>query len=289
MSDQPFTVLVVGATGSIGRLVVEQSVQAGHRTRALVRDARRGRSLDPAAERIIGDLTDADTLAAAVAGIDAVVFTHGGSDGEAVDYGAVRNVLRALDGRPVRIALMTSIGVTNRHDLSDWKRRGERLVRASGNDYTVVRPGWFDYNDADQLQITMRQGDTRWSGAPADGVIARRQIARVLVDSLTNPQALRRTLELVAEHGAEQNDLGPLFAALDPDPTGPSTESTTGRRCRWRKSPNACGTTLQPSAPRSRPVERRPCPRRPTAFPGCGSSPRAAPTTPGTDNPATLT
>ena len=220
MNDQPFTVLVVGATGSIGRLVVEQSVQAGHHTRALVRDTRRGRTLDPTAEPIIGDLTDADALADAVAGIDAVVFTHGISDCEAVDYGAVRNVLRALDGRRVRIALMTSIGVTNRHDLSDWKRRGERLVRASGNDYTIVRPGWFDCNDADQLQITMRQGDTRWSGSPADGAIARRQIARVLVDSLTNPQALGRTLELVAEHGAEQNDLGPVFAALDPDPTG---------------------------------------------------------------------
>lgn len=220
MNDQPFTVLVVGATGSIGRLVVEQSVQAGHHTRALVRAARRASFLDPVAERIVGDLTNADTLTEAVAGIDAVVFTHGSSEGEAVNYGAVRNVLRALDGRPARIALMTSIGVTNRHDLSDWKRRGERLVRASGNDYTIVRPGWFDYNDADQLRITMRQGDTRWSGSPADGVIARRQIARVLVDSLTNPEAVRRTLELVAEHGAEQSDLSPLFAALDPDPTG---------------------------------------------------------------------
>jgi uncharacterized protein YbjT (DUF2867 family) len=32
----------------------------------------------------------------------------------------------------------------------DWKRRGERLVRASGLPYTIVRPGWFDYNDAGQ-------------------------------------------------------------------------------------------------------------------------------------------
>jgi uncharacterized protein YbjT (DUF2867 family) len=148
------------------------------------------------------------------------VFTHGSSDGEAVNYGAVRNVLRALGGRRVRIALMTSIGVTQRYDLSDWKRRGERLLRASGNDYTIVRPGWFDYNDSGQFQITMRQGDTRWSGSPADGAIARTQIARVLVDSLTNPAAVRRSLELVAEHGAEQSDLEPLFAALDPDPAG---------------------------------------------------------------------
>jgi uncharacterized protein YbjT (DUF2867 family) len=216
------TVLVVGSTGSVGTHVVAASVQAGHRTRALVRDPSRARGLDPAAEALVGDLTDARSLADAVAGIDAVVFTHGasGAQAEPVNYGAVRNVLEALNGRRVRIALMTTIGVTVRSDGHDWKRRGERLVRASGNPYTIVRPGWFDYNDDDQLRITMLQGDTRRAGSPADGVIARREIARVLVDSLTEPDAQRRTLELVAESGPEQDDLGPLFAALEQDRPG---------------------------------------------------------------------
>ena len=221
MIDHQLTVLVVGATGSIGRHVVAASVAAGHRTRALVRDPSRARGLDPAAEMTIGDLTDASTLTAAVEGIDAVVLTHGdNSDAEAVNYGAVRNVLQVLDHRVVRIALMTTVGVTVRHPSSEWKRRGERLVRASGNPYTIVRPGWFDYNDDDQLQITLRQGDTHQTGTPADGVIARHQIARVLVDSLTDDSADRRTFELVAERGPKQDALGPLFAALDPDPAG---------------------------------------------------------------------
>ncbi|TCL88812.1 uncharacterized protein YbjT (DUF2867 family) [Curtobacterium sp. PhB142] len=215
------TVLVVGATGSVGRLVVAESVRQGHTTRALVRDGSRAGRLDPAAEVVVGDLTRADSLRDAVAGIDAVVFTHGAAygsdDAEAVDYGAVRNVLTALDGRPVRIALMTSIGVTRRGTTHDWKRRGERLVRASGNAYTIVRPSWFDMNGPDQLEVTFLQGDTRHAGSPADGVIARRQIARVLVDALTTETAVGRTLELVAERGPEQADLGPVFAALDPD------------------------------------------------------------------------
>jgi uncharacterized protein YbjT (DUF2867 family) len=221
MTGPHLTVLVVGATGSVGRHVVAASIAAAHTTRALARNASRARGLDPAAQVVIGDLTDASTLTAAVDGIDAVVFTHGDNgDAEAVNYGAVRNVLQALEGRPVRIALMTTVGVTVRHPSSEWKRRGERLVRASGNRYTIVRPGWFDYNDADQLQITMRQGDTHQAGNPADGVIARHQIARVLVDSLTDDRADHRTLELVAERGPEQDDLGPVFAALDADPAG---------------------------------------------------------------------
>jgi uncharacterized protein YbjT (DUF2867 family) len=62
-----------------------------------------------------------------------------------VDYGAVRNVLSVLTS-PARIALMTAIGVTKHTAGHDWKRRGERLVRASGLPCTIVRPGWFDYN-----------------------------------------------------------------------------------------------------------------------------------------------
>jgi uncharacterized protein YbjT (DUF2867 family) len=220
MSEQ-LTVLVVGATGSVGRLVVAEAVRRGHAVRALARNPERAGRLDPAAEVVLGDLARAETLIDAVVGIDAVVFTqgaaYGSDDAESVDYGAVRNVLRVLDGRPVRIALMTSIGVTVRGTTHDWKRRGERLVRASGNRYTIVRPGWFDHHGADELQITFRQGDTRRTGSPADGVVARRQIARVLVDALTSHAADRKTLELVAEGGPEQVDLEPVFDALDAD------------------------------------------------------------------------
>ncbi|WP_024476665.1 SDR family oxidoreductase [Arthrobacter sp. CAL618] len=215
------TVLVVGATGSIGQHVVAEALRAGHQVRALTRDPGRSHRIDADAKVVVGDLTDSTTLTDAVANIDAVIFTHGSNsaEAEAVNYGAVRNILGALNGRQVRVALMTTIGVTRRRDTSDWKRRGERLVRASGNPYTIVRPGWFDYNEDDQLRITMLQGDTRHAGSPADGVIARHQIARVLVDSLTTPAAVGRTLELVAESGPEQDNLTPLFAALEPDET----------------------------------------------------------------------
>ena len=232
MSTEKMTVLVVGATGSIGRLVVAEALRQGHAVRALVRDAARASGLPPQTQWVVGDLTRAETLAAAVEGIDAVIFTHGSSGGgkagaEQVDYGAVRNVLRALAGRPVRIALMTAIGVTNREgaynrstQIHDWKRRGERLVRASGLPYTIVRPGWFDYNAPDQHRLVFLQGDTRHAGDPSDGVIARQQIAEVLVHSLSSDAARAKTFELVAERGPAQKNLEPLFAALGADAAG---------------------------------------------------------------------
>lgn len=224
MGEQTATVLVVGATGSIGRHVVAEALREGYAVRALVRDMGQAGRFPPAAEVVTGDLTRADTLARAVAGIDAVVFAHGSNGGapgaEAVDYGAVRNVLAALSGRRVRIALMTAIGVTDREGAHDWKRRGERLVRASGLAYTIVRPGWFDRNAPDQHRLVLLQGDRRQSGTPRDGVVARRQIAEVLVRSLRSDTALRKTFELVAEAGPEPDDFDALFAPLDSDPEG---------------------------------------------------------------------
>ncbi len=229
MSSQSMTILVVGATGSIGSLVVDEVLRQGYSVRALVRSPEKARRLPAKAEAVIGDLTRPDTLDAAVRDIDAIVFTHG-SDGagkvgsETVDYGGVRNVLAALGSRKARIALMTAIGVTNRvgsynrsTESHDWKRRAERLVRASGCSYTIVRPGWFDYNKADEHRLIFLQGDTRQAGNSSDGVIARRQIAEVLVSSLTSDEALRKTFELVAATGPAQKDLDALFAALDPD------------------------------------------------------------------------
>ena len=232
MTSQRLTVLVVGATGSIGRLVVDEAVKKGHAVRALARDPRKARRLFPDVEVVAGDLTRPDSLIPAVAGVDAITFTHGSDGGgkagaESVDYGGVRSVLAALGGRSVRIALMTAIGVTNRDgdynrrtEAHDWKRRGERLVRASGLPYAIVRPGWFDYNKPDEHRLVLLQGDRRHAGGSSDGVIARRQLAEVLVASLTSDAALRKSFELVATQGPAQQDLDAEFARLDADPPG---------------------------------------------------------------------
>lgn len=224
MNDRPATVLIAGATGSIGRFAVAEALKHGYTVRALVRDRERAaRMLPDAAELVIGDLTRPETLDTAVEGVDAVVFTHGSTTNERDvrdnDYAGVANILRALGGHRAHIALMTAIGATRPGvAYAQWKLRSERLVRASGNPYTIVRPGWFDYNQPDQRKIVMLQGDRRQSGSPADGVIARDQIARVLIDSLHIVAANHKTFELVAEQGSEQAELATVFGALVPDP-----------------------------------------------------------------------
>jgi uncharacterized protein YbjT (DUF2867 family) len=102
MPDQR-NVLVIGATGSVGRLVVEEALNRGYAVRALVRSRDRFRLIAPGAAAVLGDLTRPETLSAAVDGIDAVVFVHGSQGGkadmQAVDYDGVRNVLPSGSGR----------------------------------------------------------------------------------------------------------------------------------------------------------------------------------------------
>lgn len=134
-------VLVLCGTGSIGRLVVRRLLELGDDPRVLTRDSDRARRVaGPGIAVVAGDLTETAGVTAALTGVDDVVMTHGAPYGsghdEAIDDGAVPALLTALDGRPVRVALMSSIGVTaagsSSRDLLSWKRRGERLLRANG-------------------------------------------------------------------------------------------------------------------------------------------------------------
>lgn len=226
------TVLAVGATGSVGRLVVKELVKMGHEVRALTRYRANARLLPREAQIFIGDLTNPESLTGAVEDVDAIVFTHSSDQGgrfgaENVDYGGVRNVLTLLSSSSVRIALMTCIGVTNRagRDFNitedhDWKRRSERLIRASGLPYTIVRPGWFDYSGPKENRLVFLQGDTSQAGAPSDGVIARHQVAEVLVHSLSSRHALGKTFELVACYGTALGDMDTSFRILKADVPG---------------------------------------------------------------------
>jgi len=213
------TVLVIGASGSIGQQAVAESLRAGYTTRALVRNPAQASFFPKGTQIIVGNLTDPETLAAALEGVTGVVFTQGtyrDAEAEQANYHPTRAVLGALTA-PARIALMTALGVTKPTAGHDWKRRAERLVRASSLPYTIVRPGWFDYNAPDEQHLVFRQGDTQWAGNSSDGVISRQHIAQVLIASLASDAATSKTFELVAEQGATQDQMEPLFAQLAPD------------------------------------------------------------------------
>lgn len=214
-------VLVLGGTGSVGREVVAALVDRGTAVRVLTRDPESARRRVPeAAELVSGDVADPASLSRALNGATAVILNHGapygGGDYRGVDYGAIPNLLEALAGRSMPIALMSAIGVTGplRHfgDVLDWKLRAERLLRVSGLPYTIVRPGWFDHHGPDQRRALLQQGDTT-----GEGPVRRTDIAEALIRALELPEAQGRTVELFAQEGEPLEHWADAFAAMDPD------------------------------------------------------------------------
>jgi uncharacterized protein YbjT (DUF2867 family) len=213
------TVLAIGATGTIGRLVVGELLARGLTVRALVRDPERARRvLSPEVAFAVGDMATGEGLTEAVAGVDAIVFTHGGESRD-VDYDGVRRVLEALGGAKPRISLMTSMSVSQGGDhyggLMHWKRRAERLVRAYGAPYTVTRPGWFDLQGAGQNAVLMEQGDN--SAVESRRGLSTDHLAKTLVEALFVDAAVGKTFELFSQDGEPQSDWNTLFDALLPD------------------------------------------------------------------------
>ena len=155
MSEGP--VLVVGATGRTGRLIVERLVERGVPVRALVRDAAKGREvLPPEVPQFVGDVRRSETLTEPLAGVRAVIIAtcssaERGNDAETVDYYGTCNLIPQAAAADVDLVVFIStIYATRPEHYQDveptslgWKARAEEVIRSSRVPYCIVRSGWL--------------------------------------------------------------------------------------------------------------------------------------------------
>jgi uncharacterized protein YbjT (DUF2867 family) len=131
--------LVTGATGNIGRPLVDQLHVAGRDVRALVRDASRATDLPEGVDIATGNLDDVDSLATAMDGVDSVFLLHVGAGTT-----QTANVITAARAAGVRrIVLLSSVGVRILPIaglIPATLSAREDLLRASGLDVTYLRP-----------------------------------------------------------------------------------------------------------------------------------------------------
>jgi uncharacterized protein YbjT (DUF2867 family) len=222
------SVLVVGATGQTGRLLVSDLVESGYQVRAFVRDRESaGEKLGTAVEIAVGDVKDPASIAAAMKNIDAVVSAIGaaGASGpdrpETIDYEGVRNLAAAAKTARVKhFVLLSSMGATHEDnplnklfgDVLIWKARGEQALRDSGVPYTIIRPGGLVNEPGGESRIMLAQGDERGQFS-----IARADVATACIKALQNPASRGKTMEIYRVDGSPVSDWGPAFAALKAD------------------------------------------------------------------------
>lgn len=230
----PGRVLVAGGSGRAGRYVLRELAAGGIPFRATTRDlaGARARLGDEAVgiDWVAADLRDPAAARAAMGGVDHVICVigtrelDGANSARFVDYGAVRNLVDAARAEGVRhFVLLTAIGVTDPQSPAnrifkgalEWRFKGEEYLRASGLDYTIVRPGGLVDDPAGAKGVLLAQGDDwrRFRGS----TITRGDLAQVLVECLRNPAADRVTFEIANDPALAPGAWRQVLAALQPD------------------------------------------------------------------------
>ncbi|WIA24093.1 hypothetical protein OEZ85_013698 [Tetradesmus obliquus] len=213
--------VVFGAGGPTGLECVKRLLAVStDPVRAVVRDpAAHGDKLRQAAgdatsrlQVVAGDVTDPDSLTAALADAAGVIFAASGKgywSAAAVDSQGVKNVADAAKaaGNVSRVVLVSSmlthpsnrlhpirVLLNNiRWSLMDNKFKGEEALRSSGLSYTIVKPGGLTNAPGGTVQLRADVDATREVGA---GSISRADVAAVCVEALTNAKASNKALSI---------------------------------------------------------------------------------------------
>ena len=203
-------ILVLGATGPTGRHIVAEALRRGHDVTALIRSP--DKSADLAGVRLVqGDARDEAALREAVTDQDAVVSALGTPASPLKDVTllseATRALVAAMRSKGVaRLVAITGIGAGDsrghggfvfdrliyplllRHVYAD-KDRQERVIRDSGLDWTIVRPG--------RLTDGPATGSVRIAPRLPSGEISRADVAAVIVAVIEDAGAIGAQFELI--------------------------------------------------------------------------------------------
>ncbi|MER5702385.1 SDR family oxidoreductase [Micromonospora sp. NPDC002296] len=197
------SIVVTGATGHLGRLIVESLLRRGVPAGEIVALGRNtGKLADLAGRGVVtrrADYTDPASLRAAFAGAEKLMFVSGSEVGQRETQH--RNVVAAAREAGVGLVVYTSVANADRSSmiLAGEHLATEREIAAAGLPYVILRNGWYLENYTDQLPTYLRYGVT---GAAGDGRVSaatRADYAEAAAAALTGAAEADRAYELGGE------------------------------------------------------------------------------------------
>ena len=140
------TILVTGATGRVGRQVVQQLVKRGADVRVLVRDTSKA-SFPAGVEVVQGDLLDIDALRTAFTGVNTLFLLNAVAGDEFTQALITLNIAREAGvERVVYLSVMHSDHFVNVPHFA-VKSGAERMIERMGFGATILRPAYFIDNE----------------------------------------------------------------------------------------------------------------------------------------------
>jgi putative NADH-flavin reductase len=199
-------VLIIGASRGIGLETVKAALLAGHNVRALARSAARIPIQNPGLDRVAGNALDSSTILSTLDGVDVVVQTLGVDvaprsifERTTLFSQSTRIIVDAMKAAGVkRLIAVTGLGAGNSRGhggiiydsvvfplllkrVYDDKDVQEWIIKSSGLDWTIVRPGLLTNRPATgHYRILTAAGDWRF------GTISRADVAADFLDPWGN-------------------------------------------------------------------------------------------------------
>jgi uncharacterized protein YbjT (DUF2867 family) len=218
--EKKMKLVVLGATGRTGRLVVEQALMRGDEVVAYVRDPH-GIGTNPSLEIAVGQLDDMLALKAAINGVDAVLVclgTHGKRMKKNVDLmqKSVPLIITAMkDANVSRLVLESAYGVGDTVRTAGFiarlvyktlvgaiyqdKERSEALLPGSGLKWTSLYPVILtDGPLADAVEVRPMNQVHKVAGLPK---VSRADVARIMLDAARDDRTIGQKL-LVTSKGS---------------------------------------------------------------------------------------
>lgn len=206
------TIALTGATGFVGQAVLDEAGRRGLAVRALTR---RPQSERPGVSWVAGDLTSEAALGELVRGSDAVVHVAGLTNSremsafEAANVTGTASLIAAAKAAKVKRFVFVSSLAAREPGLSAYgasKSQAEKLVEASGLDWTIVRPpGVYGPRDVDYFEMfrSARLGFVPLPPRGASSIIHVEDLAGLLLDLIGAPPALVRRKVFEPDDGRE--------------------------------------------------------------------------------------
>lgn len=225
-------ILVAGATGGVGQLVVAKLLDIGVSVRALTRNRDKAEKMfDSSVEVAVGDIRYPDTLASAIQGVTHIICCTGTTafpslrwdfsnlqpknTPQEVDGEGVKNLVAAAPQNLKRFVFVSSCGVLRKDSLPfnilnafgvlDAKLEGEKAIVASGLPYTIIRPARlidgpytsYDLNTLVRAKTGGKKGVVIAAGDSLNGETSRIDVANVCVKCLDYDVTVNKALTIV--------------------------------------------------------------------------------------------
>ena len=222
-------ILVVGGSGTLGRVITQNLLKAGETVRVMTRTPAKATSLlDAGAEVVTGDLTEPDSLIRACAGAERVIAAahsflgRGRLASEHVDRSGHKQLIEIAKDSGVRHFVYTSAYFNDPAFLTipfvRIKQEVEKHLRESGLGYTILRPTAFmDFHAHVLIGIPVIKGKKVMlfgAGKRPRNFVAASDVAQLAVRALRDSSLANQTIDIGGPENLSSVDVVRIYESI---------------------------------------------------------------------------